>query len=155
MFFIFFFFFNDTATTEIYTLSLHDALPIRPLTPYRQKVLRAQRFGAPYPYEIVRMLAPPPGALGRFPIGRFVEYDLDGTGALVPVSRLPGHNTANVVVGLITNDTAKVPEGMTRVALLGDPTRGLGNLAEPECRRIIAALDLAERLGVPVEWFAL
>src|SRR6478752_10896056 len=32
-----FFFFNDTATTEIYTLSLHDALPIssrhRPTTP--------------------------------------------------------------------------------------------------------------------------
>src|SRR5215217_8529385 len=26
----FFFFFNDTATTEIYTLSLHDALPIVP-----------------------------------------------------------------------------------------------------------------------------
>src|SRR5258707_8456196 len=27
----FFFFFNDTATTEIYTLSLHDALPIYPM----------------------------------------------------------------------------------------------------------------------------
>src|SRR3954471_25100822 len=27
---ILFFFFNDTATTEIYTLSLHDALPIYP-----------------------------------------------------------------------------------------------------------------------------
>src|SRR5256886_12404262 len=27
-FFFMFFFFNDTATTEIYTLSLHDALPI-------------------------------------------------------------------------------------------------------------------------------
>src|SRR5258708_39557697 len=27
-FFFSFFFFNDTATTEIYTLSLHDALPI-------------------------------------------------------------------------------------------------------------------------------
>src|SRR2546430_13352439 len=26
--FVYFFFFNDTATTEIYTLSLHDALPI-------------------------------------------------------------------------------------------------------------------------------
>ena len=26
-----YFFFNDTATTEIYTLSLHDALPIYPL----------------------------------------------------------------------------------------------------------------------------
>src|SRR5476649_2974863 len=27
---VLFFFFNDTATTEIYTLSLHDALPISP-----------------------------------------------------------------------------------------------------------------------------
>src|SRR6266567_6600732 len=26
--FLYFFFFNDTATTELYTLSLHDALPI-------------------------------------------------------------------------------------------------------------------------------
>src|SRR5256885_6700300 len=33
---IFFFFFNDTATTEIYTLSLHDALPISaPASPPR------------------------------------------------------------------------------------------------------------------------
>src|SRR2546430_9211400 len=31
-FLFYFFFFNDTATTEIYTLSLHDALPI--LRPY-------------------------------------------------------------------------------------------------------------------------
>src|SRR5258708_21476577 len=31
----FFFFFNDTATTEIYTLSLHDALPISPRSPFR------------------------------------------------------------------------------------------------------------------------
>src|SRR5256885_6085816 len=31
----FFFFFNDTATTEIYTLSLHDALPI-----YRVEIVR-------------------------------------------------------------------------------------------------------------------
>src|SRR2546428_12254532 len=30
----FFFFFNDTATTEIYTLSLHDALPISSIAPH-------------------------------------------------------------------------------------------------------------------------
>src|SRR5207342_3873670 len=30
--FLSFFFFNDTATTEIYTLSLHDALPISAIT---------------------------------------------------------------------------------------------------------------------------
>src|SRR3712207_8429016 len=37
---IFFFFFNDTATTEIYTLSLHDALPISADTPNRIDRLR-------------------------------------------------------------------------------------------------------------------
>src|SRR3712207_8836360 len=31
-----FFFFNDTATTEIYTLSLHDALPISALSTRRR-----------------------------------------------------------------------------------------------------------------------
>src|SRR3989475_7859832 len=31
-----FFFFNDTATTEIYTLSLHDALPISPKLVFRR-----------------------------------------------------------------------------------------------------------------------
>src|SRR5260221_14774231 len=34
-----FFFFNDTATTEIYTLSLHDALPILPLIKERILVI--------------------------------------------------------------------------------------------------------------------
>src|SRR5256885_13119316 len=34
----FFFFFNDTATTEIYTLSLHDALPISVLAAGRWPV---------------------------------------------------------------------------------------------------------------------
>src|SRR3712207_8972069 len=38
----FFFFFNDTATTEIYTLSLHDALPILDLP--RVAVLHTWRY---------------------------------------------------------------------------------------------------------------
>ena len=128
--------------------------PVRPLTPYRQKVLRAQRFGVPYPYEILRMLTARQGASADFPPGTFVEHDLDADGHLGPVTREPGLNTANVVVGVLTNRTTKVPEGMSRVALLSDPTHGLGNLAEPECRRILAALHLAEQLQVPVEWFA-
>jgi acetyl/propionyl-CoA carboxylase alpha subunit/acetyl-CoA carboxylase carboxyltransferase component len=128
--------------------------PIRPLTPYRQKVLKAERFGVPYPYEILRMLTARPGASADFPPGTFVEHDLDADGHLEPVTREAGLNTANVVVGVLTNRTAKIPEGMSRVVLLSDPTRGLGNLAEPECRRILAALHLAERMRVPVEWFA-
>src|SRR6476660_10466280 len=42
--YVFFFFFNDTATTEIYTLSLHDALPnsaSRPATRVRQRLISA------------------------------------------------------------------------------------------------------------------
>src|SRR6266853_4140893 len=39
-FFFSFFFFNDTATTEIYTLSLHDALPIAARWPGRLEVIR-------------------------------------------------------------------------------------------------------------------
>src|SRR2546430_8245273 len=41
-----FFFFNDTATTEIYTLSLHDALPISFATPYQPGTIR--RSGDPW-----------------------------------------------------------------------------------------------------------
>src|SRR5213083_3720863 len=45
-FFCFFFFFNDTATTEIYTtantLSLHDALPISPNRRHSAPTARAQ-----------------------------------------------------------------------------------------------------------------
>src|SRR5258708_12787855 len=42
-----FFFFNDTATTEIYTLSLHDALPI--LLPHPR--LRLWPFGAGFIHQ--------------------------------------------------------------------------------------------------------
>src|SRR2546430_10336145 len=39
-----FFFFNDTATTEIYTLSLHDALPISPHEDPRHRLVRSDRY---------------------------------------------------------------------------------------------------------------
>src|SRR2546422_6346572 len=38
---LYFFFFNDTATTEIYTLSLHDALPIYLVTLARRTGIKA------------------------------------------------------------------------------------------------------------------
>jgi len=120
---------------------------IRPLDDYGQKVLRARRRGAAYPYELTGMLAGGEGS--------FTEYDLDADGALVPVDRPRGGNTAGIVVGVVTTPTVRYPEGVTRVVLLGDPTKSLGSLSEPECARVIAALDLAERMDVPVEWFAL
>ncbi|HEV3357943.1 MAG TPA: biotin carboxylase N-terminal domain-containing protein [Pseudonocardiaceae bacterium] len=120
---------------------------IEPLDDYRQKVLRASRRGTVYPYELTAMLA---GATGNF-----TEYDLDGAGKLVPVDRPRGHNAAAMVVGVVSTPTERYPEGMSRVVLLGDPTMSLGALSEPECSRVIAALDLAEQQGLPLEWFAL
>jgi acetyl-CoA carboxylase carboxyltransferase component len=120
---------------------------IEPLDDYRQKVLRASRRGTVYPYELTGILA------GQR--GTFVEHDLDETGALVPVDRPKGKNSAALVAGVVSTPTERHPEGVTRVVLLGDPTKALGAVSEPECARVIAALDLAERMRVPLEWFAL
>ena len=128
--------------------------PIAPLSDFAQRVVRMRQRGMVYPYELIRMLTPPrDGRLTGFPPGEFEEYDLDEAGSLVPVAREPGANTANLVAGVIRNFTSAHPEGMVRVALFGDPSREMGCFAEQECRRIIAALDLAESMGVPLEWF--
>ena len=70
--------------------------------------------------------------------------------------REPGTNTAHLVVGLLTQPHRRGARGDARASmLLSDPTQGLGNLAEPECRRVNAALDLRRRMHrLPVEWFA-
>ncbi|TYB46268.1 carboxyl transferase domain-containing protein [Actinomadura chibensis] len=116
---------------------------IEPVDGYRQKVLSAASRNTVYPYELTGML------------GEFVEHDLDEENVLVPVDRPKGRNTAAIVAGVVTTRTRRHKEGVTRVVLLGDPTKALGALSEPECRRVIAALDLAERMRVPVEWYAL
>src|SRR5256885_12376716 len=46
-----FFFFNDTATTEIYTLSLHDALPILRLMWIIVIILFVRLDASPYPRD--------------------------------------------------------------------------------------------------------
>ncbi len=127
--------------------------PLRELNPYTQNVIRARRRGTVYPYELIPLItrSPDPGGAD----GEFTEYDLDADGAAVPVDRPPGSNTANLVLGVVSTPTKRYPEGMRRVVLLGDPTRALGALAEPECRRVLAAIELARRLHAPIEWFAI
>jgi acetyl/propionyl-CoA carboxylase alpha subunit/acetyl-CoA carboxylase carboxyltransferase component len=119
--------------------------PLAPLNDYEQKVLRARRRGTVYPYELVGLLVGP--------YGEFTELDLQGA-RLVPTSRPRGHNSAGIVAGIISTPTPLHPDGIRRVVLLGDPTKALGALSEPECARIIAAIDLADREGIPLEWLA-
>ena len=137
---------DDVGAGVHLSVGLPSTEPVQPLDDYKQKVLRAARRGTVYPYELTTMLA------GE---GSFAEHDLDSAGALVPVDRPRGQNTAALVAGVVRTPTRLVPEGVERVVLLGDPTKALGALSEPECARVIAALDLAERKGVPLEWFAL
>jgi acetyl-CoA carboxylase carboxyltransferase component len=146
--------FNPAGRGVVVEVSDPPTQPLQPLDEGAQRIVSARRRGTLHPAEIVKILAPQRTGGGAIPPGEFVEHDLDADGELVPIDRPLATNRASVVVGLIRNRTARYPEGMLRVALLGDPTRSLGSLAEPECRRIIAALDLAEQLGVPVEWFA-
>lgn len=155
---------RDTVIRVVNTLDqgLHLTLedpseePLETLTEYEQKVIQLRRRGLMYPYELVKLHAPPrDGGSEESPRGEFIEHDLDEAGALRPVDRPPGQNRANIVVGLVRSFTRKHPEGMTRVILLGDASREMGSLSEPECRRIIAALDLAAELRAPLEWFAL
>lgn len=120
--------------------------PLRPIDDYQAKVLRARGRGLVYPYELAGTLAGDGGSV--------TELDLDGD-RLVAADRPPGRNSAGIICARVCTPTRLHPEGVTRIVLAGDPTKGLGALAEPECRRVIAALDLAEDLGVPLEWYAL
>ncbi len=120
--------------------------PLHPLDDYAEKVQRARRRGLLYPYELQALIA------GRG--GTSTEYDLEDGDRLAPVDRPYGLNTAGIIVGVVSTPTAVCPEGVTRLIMCGDPTRALGAVSEAECRRIVAALDLAEQMKVPIEWFA-
>ncbi|KZM74392.1 carboxyl transferase domain-containing protein [Nocardia terpenica] len=133
-----------TGGTQV-TVDSPPAEPLAPLDDYDQKVLRVRRRGAVYPYELTELV--------RGPGGTFTELDLEGD-ALVAVDRPRGHNSAGIVVGLVSTPTELYPEGVRRIALFGDPYKALGALAEPECARIIAALEEARRQRIPVEWYA-
>src|SRR3712207_9369461 len=64
----YFFFFNDTATTEIYTLSLHDALPI-----YVLVGVLAARAGR-QPAALAHLLQPPAALDHDRALGRSEEH---------------------------------------------------------------------------------
>jgi acetyl/propionyl-CoA carboxylase alpha subunit/acetyl-CoA carboxylase carboxyltransferase component len=126
--------------------------PLLPITAYESKVISARRRGQAHPYEIINYLEG--GGIDIAP-GRFEEFDLDEQGRLNSVAGRPaGLNQSGVVVGVMRTRPSDSSSAHARVLLLSDPTRHMGALAEAECDRIVQAIDLAERLGVPLEWVA-
>src|SRR2546430_12517646 len=99
----FFFFFNDTATTEIYTLSLHDALPIFGL-----------HSGAP----VKLALLPAPANAGI----SFVRTDLPGKRSEEHTSEL--QSQSNLVCRLLLEKKKKKTRNVTRCVMsyAGSPT---------------------------------
>src|SRR5260370_24006112 len=94
-----FFFFNDTATTEIYTLSLHDALPISDLARGQQHVA-----------EIVKAVQDNPTTWANTAI--VVTYDENG-GRWDHVSRSEEHTSElqshlNLVCRLLLEKKKKI-----------------------------------------------
>lgn len=144
----------------------HDML--QPAREYERKILITRRNRQPYAYEIIKMLTQQQiNVLGRgdenenptLPLGRFEEYDLDANSdentAIALSGRAYGENSSGIVFGVITTPTDKVPEGMRRVLVLSDASMDMGALAAPECDRIVAAFDMAEKMSLPLEWVSI
>ncbi|MFP6639511.1 MAG: carboxyl transferase domain-containing protein, partial [Myxococcota bacterium] len=144
----------------------HD--PLQPAQEYERKILITRRNRQPYPYEVIKMLTQDErNVLGRgdevegqsLPMGEFEEYDFDPArgkdGAFSIEGRPYGENLSGIVFGLISTPTPKVPEGVRRVLVLSDASMNMGALAAPECDRLVAALDMADALQVPLEWIAI
>ncbi len=132
-------------------------VPLKPLDFYVEKVVSARQRNNVYPYELVKTITSAGVPINDAVLkGDFEEYDIEILGGkAVAVSvrdRAPGANTSNIVFGVITNQDPDYPEAFRRVLILSDPTGDFGSLAEGECRRINAALDLSDKLGIPVEW---
>lgn len=134
---------GDDAAFEIAD-STDDVIPA--LDRYRQNVIMSQQRGSIYPYELIDRLIRGGGS--------FTEYTVTPEGSFEPVERPKGNNDNGFVGGLLTTSSERYPEGITRVVLLGDPTKELASLAESECRMVIGALALAKERQTSLEWYA-
>lgn len=130
---------------------------LKPIDTYTAKVVRARQRGTVYPYELIKLITRTGIQISEsFPKGDFEEFDItveNGTSRAISVRGRPyGESESNIVFGVITSWPDGIPEGIARVLILSDTTSDMGSLSEAECRRINAALDLAEQRGLPVEW---
>src|SRR2546426_4603975 len=140
-----FFFFNDTATTEIYTLSLHDALPI--LTHVAQALelpglagVRREKHPATVHQVIaeVRLAAPDPH---KVRVRRRESDGADRSRRLVREHRVPGVPAVRRLPHAAGRSARVVGVRVSRDAGHG------GHPPAPDRRAEVAELEVVERVG--------
>src|SRR5947209_10568399 len=108
LFLVFFFFFNDTATTEIYTLSLHDALPIFEMDAVGALRLSPLRRGLAIDstVDVFTFYVPHRHVYGE----QWIKFMKDGVNATpLPTVNTTGYIDHAAFLGTINPDTNKIP----------------------------------------------
>jgi hypothetical protein len=128
--------------------------PLKPLDDYATKVLRARRRGLVYPYELSASLAGEGGTLTELDLETDTPHlaevlhpartRVEDWGGRVPSTGRPATTPQASSSPRSPRRHRCTPRASPGSRCAGDPTKGLGAVAEAECRRIIAALDLAE-----------
>ena len=121
---------------------------MQPLDDYTRKLIQTRRRGLVYPYELVPLLAGDGGT--------FVEHDLDDDGragagrsaARAEPGRRRGRRREHA-------DRRATPRASRASPCSATRRKAMGSITEAECRRLLAAIDLAAAMDVPIEWFAL
>src|SRR5687767_1959279 len=107
----FFFFFNDTATTEIYTLSLHDALPITEEPEDGGYMFEGQPTGED----------DPEAQLYRKAVQTVAESQKASTSYLQRQLRVGYNNAARLVERMEKDNIVSAPDHVGRREVLVDP----------------------------------
>lgn len=142
---------NNQSTISVTSLS--EDTWIQNLSDDDKRLMRARRRRQLTPEQIASLMADTQTG-GITAAGTFTEYDLNDSFEPVPVKadRHPSERAANLVMGLMNHPHERFEKGLERVVIIGDLTRTMGSLAEPECRRVIAAINLADERSLPLEW---
>lgn len=126
---------------------------VMPLREEEREEIKARRRGIHSPEAMLRILRR--DTQGRM-TGKFTPYDVIWdpiAGNFFPVANESVQLTrCGTAFGVLDLPSCGRPEGLSRVVILSNPLQNMGSLAEPECSRIIAALDLAQERGLGVLW---